>query len=216
MNEMKSEALEIVADAGILPVIAVPSVEAAVPLADALVAGGVNAIEVTFRNAWAPDAIRAIRTVHPDMAIGAGTILEEGQIAAAKDAGADFLVTPGLDPEIVRAAQAVGLPIVPGVTNPTEITLGVKLGLKVLKFFPAEISGGVAALTLYHGPFPDVKFVPTGGMTMDNIGAYLAKPFVAACGGSYMAKGADIKEGRFDLIAENCRRCAAIAKEARK
>ena len=213
---MKSEALEIVADAGILPVIAVPSLEAAVPLSDALVAGGVNAIEVTFRNAWAPDAIRAIRAAHPDMAIGAGTILEERQIAVAKDAGADFLVTPGLDPEIVRAAQAADLPIVPGVTNPTEITLGVKLGLKVLKFFPAEISGGVPALTLYHGPFPDVRFVPTGGMNMDNIGSYLAKPFVAACGGSYMAKGADIKAGNFDLIAENCRRCVAIAKEARK
>ena len=211
---MKS-AMETVADVGILPVIAVPSVEAAVPLADALVAGGIPAIEVTARNAWAFEAIARIRRAHPDMAIGAGTILEGRQIAEAKEAGADFLVSPGLDPEIVREAQAAGLPIVPGVTNPSEITLAVKLGLRTLKFFPAEISGGVAALTLYHGPFPDVKFVPTGGMTMDNIGAYLAKPFVAACGGSYMAKGDDIRAEAWEKISDNCRRCVEIAREAR-
>lgn len=210
------DVLDRVADIGILPVIAVPSREAALPLAKALVDGGIPAIEVTWRNEFALEAIRTIRAAYPDMAIGAGTILRAEQVIAAKEAGADFAVAPGLDVEIVKAAQAAGLPIVPGVTNPSEITLGVKLGLRVLKFFPAEISGGVPALTLYHGPFPDVRFVPTGGMNMDNIGSYLAKPFVAACGGSYMAKGADIKAGNFDLIAENCRRCVAIAKEARK
>ena len=212
----QDEVLERVAAIGVLPVIAVPSVEAAEPLSDALCAGGVPAIEVTLRTPWALETIAKIRARHPEMAVGAGTILREEQVAVAKDAGADFVVAPGIDVDVVKAAQAAGLPIVPGVTNPSEITLGVKLGLKVLKFFPAEISGGVPALTLYHGPFPDVRFVPTGGMNMDNIGAYLAKPFVAACGGSYMAKGADIKAGNFELIAENCRRCVAIAKEARK
>lgn len=211
----QDEALDRIAAIGVLPVIAVPSVEAAEPLSDALCAGGVPAIEVTLRTPWALEAIAKIRTRHPEMAVGAGTILRDDQIAAAQAAGAQFLVSPGLDADLVKAAQAAGIPIVPGVTNPSEITLGVKLGLKVLKFFPAEISGGVPALTLYHGPFPDVRFVPTGGMNMDNIGSYLAKPFVAACGGSYMAKGADVKAGNFDLIAENCRRCVAIAKEAR-
>ena len=204
-----------IATVGILPVIAVPSPESAVPLAAALVQGGMCAVEVTLRNEWALDAVAAIRAAQPQMVIGAGTILEERQVADAKAAGADFLVSPGLDPDIVRAAQEAGLPIVPGVTNPSEITAAVKLGLRTLKFFPAEISGGVAALTLYHGPFPDVRFVPTGGMTFDNIGTYLAKPFVAACGGSWMAKTADIKAGSWGKIAENCRRSAEIAGAAR-
>ncbi len=209
-------AIERIAATGILPVVAVPSPEAAVPLADALVAGGVRAVEVTLRNSWALDAIRAIRTAHPEMALGAGTVLSEEQVAAARSAGADFLVAPGLDLGIVGTAQKTGIPIVPGVTNPTEITAAYRAGLRVLKFFPAEQFGGVAALTLYHGPFPDVRFVPTGGLTLDNIGAYLAKPFVAACGGSYMAKTADIKAGDWAKITALCRRCVEIAENARE
>lgn len=206
-----NDALTRVAETGILPVIAIPSVEAAVPLADALVAGGVRAIEVTLRNPWALEAIAAIRAAHPDMAIGAGTVLAESQVAAAQAAGADFLVSPGFDPEIVRAAQEVGLPIVPGVVNPSQVTAAVKMGLKVLKFFPAEQSGGLSALTLLHGPFPDVTFVPTGGLTLANIGAYLDKPFVAACGGSYMAKAADIAAGDWAKITDLCRQCIDIS-----
>ena len=186
------------ASVGILPVIAVPSLETAVPLAAALVQGGMCAVEITLRNAWALDAIAAIRAAQPQMVIGAGTILEERQVA-----------------DVVRTAQAAGIPIVPGVTNPSEIIVATKLGLRTLKFFPAEISGGVAALTLYHGPFPDVRFVPTGGMTFDNIGTYLAKPFVAACGGSWMAKTADIKACDWAKIAEGCRRSAETARAAR-
>lgn len=208
---MDSRALDKVADIGILPVIAIPSPEAAVPLADALVAGGVPAIEVTLRNPWALDAIRAIRAAHPEMAIGAGTILTEEQVAAAKAAGADFLVSPGFDPEIVRASLASDLPIVPGVMNPSQVTAAVKMGLKTLKYFPAEQSGGIPSLTLLHGPFPDVKFVPTGGLTLDNIGAYLDKPFVAACGGSYMAKTADIVAGNWAKITALCRQCVDIS-----
>ena len=211
----RDEVLERVAAIGVLPVIAVPSVEAAEPLADALCAGGVAAIEVTLRNPWALDALVKIRARHPEMAIGAGTILDENQVAAAKAAGADFLVAPGLDVEIVRAAQAAGLPIVPGVTNPSEITRAVKLGLKTLKFFPAECFGGVKALTLMHGPFPEVKFVPTGGMSFANIGDYLKRPFVAACGGSYMAKGDVIAAGDWAKIAADCRRAVDIARESR-
>lgn len=208
-------AIETIAATGILPVVAVPSLDAAVPLADALVAGGVRAIEVTLRNPWALDAIRAIRTARPEMALGAGTVLSEEQVAAARDAGADFLVAPGLDLDVVRAAQTAGIPIVPGVTNPTEITAAYRAGLRTLKFFPAEQFGGVSALALYHGPFPDVRFVPTGGLTLDNIGDYLARPFVAACGGSYMAKTADIKAGNWTKIATLCRRCVEISENAR-
>ena len=207
--------IETLKSAGIIPVIVIENEEQAVPLAQALVDGGIPAIEVTCRNAHALDAIRAIRAAFPQMVIAAGTILREEQVVAAQAAGVDFIVTPGLDADIVRAAQAAGLPIVPGVCNPTEITAAVKLGLETLKFFPAEISGGVAALTLYHGPFPNVRFVPTGGMNMENIGRYLAKPFIAACGGSYMAKGDDIQAGRFEQIAANCRRCREIVRESR-
>ena len=212
---MNTNALERVDACGILPVIAVPSVEAAVPLADALVRGGVNAIEVTLRKSWALEALARIRAAHPDMAIGAGTVLRKDQVAVAKEAGADFIVAPGLDADIVSTAQAAELPIVPGVSDPTQITAAYKMGLRTLKFFPSELFGGVAALTLYHGPFPDVKFVPTGGLTMDNIGAYLAKPFVSACGGSFMAKSDVIRAGNWDSIEANCRKCIAIAKEAR-
>lgn len=208
---LPNDALARVAETGILPVIAIPSVEAAVPLADALVAGGVRSIEVTLRNPWALEAIAAIRAAHPDMAIGAGTILAESQVVAAQQAGADFLVSPGFDPEIVRTAQAAGLPIVPGVVNPSQVTAAVKMGLKVLKFFPAEQSGGIPALTLLHGPFPDVTFVPTGGLTLANLGAYLDRPFVAACGGSYMAKTSDIAAGNWAKITDLCRQCIDIS-----
>jgi len=208
---MDNTCLDKVAEIGILPVIAIPSLEAAVPLADALVAGGVPTIEVTLRNPWALESIKAIRAAHPEMIIGAGTILEESQVAAAKDAGADFLVSPGFDPDVVRAAQAVGIPIVPGVVNPSQVTAAVRMGLKTLKYFPAEQSGGLATLTLLHGPFPDVRFVPTGGLTLDNIGSYLDKPFVAACGGSYMAKTADIVAGNWTKITALCRQSMDIS-----
>lgn len=210
-KSMDSKALDKVSESGILPVIAIPSLAAAVPLADAFVAGGISSIEVTLRNPWALDAIRAIRAAHPDMAIGAGTILFEEQVSSAQQAGADFLVSPGFDPEIVRAAQTVGMPIVPGVVNPTQMTAAVRMGLKTLKFFPAEQSGGISALTLLHGPFPDVRFIPTGGLGLNNIGTYLDKPFVAACGGSYMAKTSDIVAGNWAKITGLCKQCVDVS-----
>lgn len=202
-------------ETGILPVVSIPTSEVAVPLAGALVATGVRALEVTFRTSCALEGIRRIRAAFPELKLGAGTVLDAEQVHAAKDAGADFLVTPGLDADLVRAAAEQGLPIIPGVTSPTEIMCAARLGLTTLKFFPAEISGGVAALTLYHGPFPGIRFIPTGGMNRDNIGAYLRKPFVLACGGSYMAPSAEIKAGNWTGISELCRDCMACARAAR-
>lgn len=212
---MKKDSVEQIADTGILPVVAVPDLKAAVPLARALVKGGMSAVEVTLRTPCALEAVAAIRKAFPALVIGAGTVLRVEQIGLAKKAGADFLVSPGFDADIVRAAQDAGIPIVPGVTSPTEVTAAVKMGLRVLKFFPSEANGGLAALALLHGPFPDVSFIPTGGMTMQNIGAYLAKDFVAACGGSYMAKSADVKGGAWEKIAAVCSRCVEIARQAR-
>ena len=211
----KEYLLEKVAGTGILPVIAIPSLAAAVPLARALRRGGAKAIEVTLRTPCALDAIKAIRKNVPEMDVGAGTILSPKQVADAKRAGAQFLVSPGFDSEIAQAAQAAGLPLVPGVTNPTEVTAAVKCGLNTLKYFPAEASGGIAALTFLHGPFPDVRFVPTGGMSRANIGRYLSESFVAACGGSYMAKRADILAGNWEKIAAETARCVAEAARAR-
>ena len=211
----EAKLFEKVAATGILPVIAVPSREIAVPLARALQRGGATAIEVTLRTPCALEAIADIRRDVPEMAVGAGTILTSGQVESARQAGAQFLVSPGFDPEIAQAAKSAGLPYVPGVTNPTEVTAAVKFGLKTLKFFPAEASGGIAALKLLHGPFPDVAFIPTGGMCRENIGRYLAEGFVAACGGSYMAKSADVLAANWEKIASETARCVAAATKAR-
>ena len=212
-NEAMIGALE---STGILPVVSIPTLESAVPLARALVEGGARALEVTLRTPCALEGVRSIRAAFPDLFVGVGTVLEEEQARAARDAGARFLVAPGLDLDIVRVAEELDLPFVPGVTNPTDITRAVKLGVTTLKFFPAEISGGVAALTLYHGPFPDVRFIPTGGMTRENIGSYLRKTFVLACGGSYMAPSKEVRAGDWTAITENCRACVAVAQAARR
>lgn len=213
---ISSETLaDALAETGILPVVSIPAIESAEPLAGALVEGGVCALEVTLRTTCALEGVRRIHAAFPELALGVGTVLNEEQARSAKDAGADFLVAPGLDVDLVRVAAGLGLPFIPGVTNPTEITHAVKLGLTTFKFFPAEISGGVAALALYHGPFPDVRFIPTGGMNRDNIGAYLRKPFVLACGGSYMAPSAEVKAGDWAAITEKCRACVELARTAR-
>lgn len=171
---------------------------------------------MTLRNPWALDVISRIKASHPDMVIGAGTVLEEGQIEAARESGADFAVMPGLDELTICAAKRAGLLAIPGVSNPTEIMAARRMGLRMLKFFPAEQSGGVSALKLYHGPFPDISFLPTGGMTEETIGDYLALPYVAACGGSFLAKGDWIGNGEWERIADACRRCREAVWEARR
>lgn len=163
--------------------------EDAVALAQALKAGGLNTIEVTFRTEGAAEAIRRIRRDLPPMAVGAGTVLTPYQAAQAADAGAQFLVAPGLDEAVLAAALARNVPYIPGVVTPTEVGRALNLKCKLLKFFPAEASGGVAMLKALAGPFAHtgVRFVPTGGITAATLPAYLALPQVAAVGGSWMA-----------------------------
>lgn len=213
---MNTECLEKIREHGVLPVLSVPSLAVADPLASALIAGGVSCIEVTLRSACALEAIAAIRRSHPEMSIAAGTVLSSEQAIAARKAGADMLVSPGFDPDVLEVARELDIPYVPGVTNPTEITVAFKAGLKMLKFFPAEIMGGPAALKLYHGPFPDVEFLPTGGLGFENIGNYLSCLFVAACGGSWMAKRALIDAEDWDSVSAGVRRSVEIAKAARE
>ena len=204
-----------IAKAGVLPVINVPKAELALPLAKALMDGGMTALEITLRSDCSLEAIKIIKSTYPEFIVGAGTVLTTAAVDDAIGAGADFLVSPGFDPELVDYCHERGVLMVPGCVTPTEIQLAVKRGLTVLKFFPAELSGGVAAIKLLSGPFPAVRFVPTGGITFENLASYLACNKVLACGGSFMATGEQVKNGKFDEIADSCKRALAISKEAR-
>lgn len=196
---------------GILPVINIPNVSLAIPVAEALRLGGINSIEVTLRSADSLDSIKSIKLAFPDMTVGAGTVLNTQTVDRAIENGADFIVSPGYDDEVVNYCVNKGIQIVPGCTTPSEMQKAVKLGLKVLKFFPAELSGGIDAINLLSGPFPNVKFIPTGGITFENLGKYLACKKVLACGGSYMATKGQIENRNFEKITEACKKAVDIS-----
>ena len=204
-------ALENIRKLGVLPVIKIEDPETAVPLADALCKGGLDAIEVTLRNDTALQAISMIKKSIPDMTVGAGTILSKSQIDESIAAGADFLVAPGFNVKNVEYSLEQRCPFVPGCTTATEISQAVELGLNTIKFFPSEANGGTAAMKLFSGPFPSVKFVPTGGLTFDNLENYLRMDCVAACGGSFMAKSDLIKAHNWEAIIENCRKAVKLS-----
>lgn len=169
----------------VIPVIALNKVEHALPLAKALMENGMPCAEITFRTEAAVGAIKAMRKAYPDMLIGAGTILTPEQVDQAIDAGVDFIVSPGLNPTTVKYCQSKNMPIVPGVNNPSLVEQAMELGLKTVKFFPAEPSGGVNMLKALTAVYP-VKFMPTGGVSLSNIDNYLSIPAVLACGGTWM------------------------------
>ncbi|MBQ7300201.1 MAG: bifunctional 4-hydroxy-2-oxoglutarate aldolase/2-dehydro-3-deoxy-phosphogluconate aldolase, partial [Clostridia bacterium] len=185
------------------------------PLARALCAGGVPVAEVTFRAAGADTAIRLMREACPDMLVGAGTVLTTEHIDLAIAAGASFIVTPGLDPDLVVYAQQKNIPIYPGCTTPTDYHTAYKLGLEVLKFFPAEQSGGLAKIKAMAAPFPMFKVMPTGGISLKNLGEYLSAKVICACGGSYMVTADLIEGGKWDEITDLCKKSVEIVKEAR-
>lgn len=212
MNEMNKRISQI----GIVPVIKLNHPERdAAPLAKALCEGGIPAAEVTFRAAGADVAIKLMKEACPEMIVGAGTVLTTEQIDRARSAGAEFIVSPGFDAELVAYAQRKNLPVYPGCTTPTDYQAALKLGLEVLKFFPAEQSGGLAKIKALSAPFPMFKVMPTGGINLKNLKEYLSSPVVAACGGSYMVTADLIDNQRWDEIIDLCRRSVAIAKEAR-
>lgn len=183
---MKTPAQRIT-ETGIIPVVKLlhPQ-EDAVPLARALIEGDISVMEITFRAAGATKAIRLITENCPEMLVGAGTILNVDQIDEAYAAGARFFVTPGFDSELITHCLSRGLTIFPGCTTASEYHSAYRLGLPILKFFPAEQSGGLAKIKALNGPFPMFQVIPTGGITLDNLGEYLASPIICACGGSYM------------------------------
>ncbi len=212
MNEIEKKVQSI----GVVPVIKLNHPERdAVPLAKALIAGGVPVAEVTFRAAGAAIAIKAMRENFPEMLVGAGTVLTTEQVDEAMAAGAQFIVTPGMDPDIVAYCQKVGIQIFPGCTTPTDYHTAYKFGLEVLKFFPAEQSGGIAKIKAMSAPFPMFKIMPTGGISLKNLADYVKNPVIAACGGSYMVTADLIDNGKWDEITDLCKQSVEIVKAAR-
>lgn len=172
----------------VVPVIALDHAEDILPLADTLAQNGLSVAEITFRSPAAREAIRLLRQQRPDFLIAAGTVLTADQVFHAKNAGADFVVTPGFNPKIVQLCQDLGLPIIPGVNNPMAIEATLELGIDTVKFFPAEASGGVKMIKALLGPYAQLKIMPTGGIRLQNIQDYLAIPNVVACGGSWFVE----------------------------
>ena len=205
-----------ISEIGVVPVIKLNNpLRDAVPLAKALCEGGVPVAEVTFRAAGAPLAIKAMKEACPDMIVGAGTVTTTAQIDEAIAAGAQFIVTPGFDPELVAYAQEKDIAIYPGCTTPTDYHQALKYGLEVLKFFPAEQSGGLAKIKAMSAPFPQFKVMPTGGVSLKNLKDYLSSPVIAACGGSYMVTADLIDNQKWDEIIALCKQSREIVKEAR-
>ncbi|HAJ65437.1 MAG TPA: 2-dehydro-3-deoxyphosphogluconate aldolase [Clostridiales bacterium] len=201
---------------GVVPVIKLNHPERdAAELGKALCAGGVPVAEVTFRAAGAEIAIKRMKEANPDMIVGAGTVTNTEQIDKVIEAGGEFIVSPGFDPELVSYAQKKNIPIFPGCTTASEYHQALKFGLELIKFFPAEQSGGLAKIKALSAPFPMFKVMPTGGISLKNLKDYLSCPVIAACGGSYMVTADLIDNRKWDEITELCKKSREIVKEAR-
>lgn len=200
---------------GIIPVVAIEDAASAEPLGRALLDGGLPCAEITFRTAAAADAIQKMSAAHSNILVGAGTVLTIGQAKQAKAAGAKFIVTPGFDAAVVDWCLANEMPITPGVMTPTDINQALAKGLNILKFFPAEVAGGVKALKAIGGPYVSVKFIPTGGINASNLADYLSLPMVHACGGSFMVEKQLIAAGKFDEIRDLAKMAVNIVRLTR-
>lgn len=206
-----------IADCGVVPVIAIDSVEAALPLADALLEGGLPVVEITFRTAAAAEAIEKICRQRPELLVGAGTVLTVKNLEAASACGARFGVAPGLNPDIVEQAARLDLPFVPGICTPSDIERALTLGCTVQKFFPAEPSGGVEMIKALSAPYghTGVRFMPTGGVNMNNLESYLTVQTVVAVGGTWIAKKEDMAGGKWTEIRDRCRKAVEAVKRIR-
>ena len=210
-----NEVLEKLGQYGIVPVVVLNDSKDAAPLADALCDGGLSCAEVTFRTETAADSIRIMTEKHPEMLVGAGTVLTTKQVDEAVNAGARFIVSPGLNPTVVKYCIEKNIPITPGVATPSEMEQAIELGLNLVKFFPAEPSGGLAMINAVAAPYTMLKFMPTGGINPDNVKDYLNSDKIFACGGSWMVKGNLINDGNFDKIKELTKEAVNIVKEIR-
>lgn len=207
---------ERISSIGVVPVIKLNHPERdAADLGRALCAGGVAVAEITFRAAGADKAIRIMKDACPDMLVGAGTVLTTDQIDAVIDVGGDFIVTPGFDPDLVAYAQQRDIPVYPGCTTASDYHQAAKFGLELIKFFPAEQSGGLAKIKALSAPFPMFKVMPTGGVNLKNLGEYISSPVIAACGGSYMVTADLIDNNKWDEITDLCKKSVEIVRKAR-
>ncbi len=202
---------------GVVPVVAIDSVDSALPLADALISGGLPVAEITFRTRAAADVMQLLTKQRPELLVGAGTVLDVDDLKRAKDCGAEFAVAPGLNLSVVKAALDIDLPFAPGVMTPSDIEAAVSLGVTVLKFFPAEAAGGLKFLKSLCAPYRHlgVEFIPTGGINAAIMMDYLSSDVVLAVGGTWVAKKDDIAAGNWDKIKSNCREICKLLAESR-
>ena len=207
--------IEQVAACGVVPVVVLEDAEQAVPTAKALLKGGINAMEITFRTSAAKASIARVAAEVPEMIVGAGTVINVDQLHDAIEAGAKFIVSPGSDADVIKEAIRLNVPITPGVVTPSEIMLGLKLGLKVFKFFPAESYGGLKTIKALCGPFPQIRFIPTGGVNQNNAEEYFKNPKIVAVGGSWMVTKDMVAAGDFDGIAEKSAAATALYRQIR-
>lgn len=200
---------------GVVPVVVLDDAKDALPLAKALIEGGLPCAEVTFRTQAAQESIKLMVKEYPDMLVGAGTVLTTKQVDQAIEAGAKFIVSPGFDSEIVDYCQEKGIEVFPGCVSPSEVAQAVKKGLKVVKFFPAEQAGGIDMIKAMAAPYNELKFMPTGGINPKNLKDYLTFDKILCCGGSWMVKGNLVKEGAFDKIKELTKEAKQLADDIR-
>jgi 2-dehydro-3-deoxyphosphogluconate aldolase/(4S)-4-hydroxy-2-oxoglutarate aldolase len=202
---------------GVVPVIAIESPDLALPMADALIEGGLPVAEITFRTAAAADVIGLLKKERPDLFLGAGTILSVENLLRAKECGALFGVSPGLNPEIARKAKEIDFPFFPGVMTPSEVEMGLSFGTKILKFFPAEASGGTRMLKAVSAPYGHlgVRFIPTGGVSMKNLEEYLSMDQVLVVGGTWIAKKDAISAKKWDEIRSNAAEAVRVVRKLR-
>jgi 2-dehydro-3-deoxyphosphogluconate aldolase/(4S)-4-hydroxy-2-oxoglutarate aldolase len=204
--------MERLAKSVVVPVVVLEKVEDAIPLANAMAAGGVDTMEITFRTACAPECIKAVAENCPDVLVGAGTIVNLDQCKLAIEMGAKFIVSPGFSDEVVGWCVENNIPVAPGCVTPTEIMGALKHGLKMVKFFPANVYGGLNAMKNLSAPFVGLKFLPTGGVNSANIKEYIDAPFIHAVGGSWVCPKADIAAGNWEKITALCAEARAAAK----
>lgn len=212
MEDKKFDVMEQLGTCGLVPVVVLDKPEDAEPLAEALLAGGIDIMEITMRTPAGLESIRRVRKAFPEMLVGAGTVLSVEKAQAVKEAGAQFVVTPGFNEEVVRWCLDNDLPVTPGCVTPSEIEQALSMGLKVLKYFPADIYGGVKGCKALYGPYQSegIQFIPTGGVDLSNLSDFANQPFIQAVGGGFLCKPADVVAGNFKAITETAKKAVAI------
>lgn len=209
------EVLSRIERTGIIPVVVMKDKEKAGILGKILCESGLACAEITFRTEAAAETLRRMKKKYPDMLLGAGTVLTTEQVDAAVWAGASFIVSPGLNPDIVRYCQSKNITVIPGIATPGELELAWNLGLRVVKFFPAELSGGLAMIQAMGAAYTDMRFMPTGGISSENVCSYLSDSHILACGGSWMVKETMLEAGQYDELARLCKEAVALVQNGR-